>query len=693
MTRPERTREELSPRERRWSTIAELGRLALARRSAEELFAWTAANICECLGAVRCEVFELSADHRGIEILEGAGPAARTRGTKAEIHQAAPELRAAEGRGHTCVALFASTSESARRASGEQSGSGTLVSAACVTGTAAREVGIRVDAPRELAIAADMPIFLEVVTKLLGEAMRRIANEERLFDQQLRWRLALDAARVGSWDWDVVSDVVTWDPPMFQLTGFSADETPTIDQFLEAIHPSDVSRVRSHLAAAMEAGIGYVTEFRFQRPDGREIWLEAKGLAIENGHGAVSRVVGVNSDVTARKRAEAIAAGRAIELRASDHYKDEFLAVLSHELRNPLAALASGIGLLREMPSADLEPVHDMIGRQLAQLRRLLDDLLDVERIKRGKFSLERKPVDLAEVVQTAVEALRPRISSRQHELSVRVEPELWVCGDPHRLAQVVGNLLDNACKHTPPAGHIRVEVMREEMEGVVRVEDDGVGIAAAELDGIFDTFYQAHKTLERGAGGLGLGLTLVRQIVGLHGGTVTAHSDGADQGSSFEIRLLLHSPPHDLQKQPVEDTQPIFKTGQRAIVVDDNTDLAQMLAVRLGGLGLDVEVAHDGEHALLLARGNPPSVMLVDLGLPGITGFEVVETLRNEPATATTLFVAISGFISDAMAARAHAVGFAHHLTKPVELPELLAALSGLATQAKFTDAQSVRD
>ncbi len=688
-----RARESLSPRERRWSTIAELGRLALARHSAQELFAWIAVDVRECLGAVRCEVFELSADHRTILILESSGPGARPKGARTEIREGAPELRAAEGRGQACVAISASTGDDVQPSTGEPNESQPLVSAACVTGTAGREVGIRLDTPRELAIASDMPIFLEVVTKLLGDAMLRIEYEERLFDQQLRWRLALDAARVGSLDWDLVSGEVTWDPPMFELTGFPTNETPTIDQFLAAIHPTDAGRVRTHLAAAMEAGIWYETEFRFRRPDGREIWLEVKGLAIADADGAVSRVVGVSSDVTARKRAEAIAAGRAIELRASAQHKDEFLAVLSHELRNPLAALASGIGLLRELPAAELDPIHEMLERQLAQLRRLLDDLLDTERIKRGKFSLERNPVDLSEVVQSAVEALRPSISRRQHDLSVSIEPALWVCGDAHRLAQVVGNVLDNACKHTPLPGHIRVEALREEMECVVRVEDDGAGIEASELEGIFDTFHQAETTLERGAGGLGLGLTLVRQIVELHGGTVTARSDGAGKGSTFEIRLLLQSPPHELHEPPVADARPIFSSCQRALVVDDNADLARLLAVRLGGLGLAVEVAHDGEQALRLAREKPPSVMLVDLGLPGVTGLDLVQVLRSEPATAATLFVAISGFMSDAMAAKAHEVGFAHHLRKPVELPDLLAALSSLRAQAGVADTESTRD
>jgi two-component system CheB/CheR fusion protein len=384
------------------------------------------------------------------------------------------------------------------------------------------------------------------------------------------------------------------------------------------------------------------------------------------------------------------------ELREADRRKDEFLAMLGHELRNPLAPIRNAVEILRMLASNDprLQRVEEMIDRQVKHLARLVDDLLDVSRITRGKVQLSTASVDLAAVVARAVDASRPLIESRCHELTVTLPPgPVVVEADATRLGQVVGNLLSNAAKYTPESGHIRLTVEvapspqppspgeRGAMgEAVLRVRDDGIGITADLLPRVFDLFTQGDQSLARSEGGLGIGLTLVKRLVEMHGGTVEARSEGMGRGSEFVVRLPC---PLSLALGPLPDTRDLGQgtrdkgqgSGLRILVVDDNADAAESLALLLLGAGHEVHTAHDGPAALEAARAIRPDAVVLDIGLPRMDGYEVARRLCGEPGLARPLLVALTGYGQEEDRRRVEEAGFDAYLVKPAE-PETLRAL-----------------
>jgi signal transduction histidine kinase/CheY-like chemotaxis protein len=372
------------------------------------------------------------------------------------------------------------------------------------------------------------------------------------------------------------------------------------------------------------------------------------------------------------------------DIQEADRRKTEFLAMLAHELRNPLAPIRNAVQLLRYQGGNDpqLEWARDIIDRQVQQMARLVDDLLDVSRITRGKINLQMEPIDAAAVVSRAVETSRPLIDARHHELTVSVLPEpLMVQADSTRLAQVLSNLLNNAAKYTEDGGHVWLTVAREGDEAVFRVRDSGMGIPPELLSSVFDLFIQADRSLDRSQGGLGIGLTLVRRLVELHGGTVKAFSAGPGKGSEFVVRLpVLKNVP--APERSVKSVSPPQKNGRsrRILVVDDNVDATESLALLLRLTGHEVSIAHDGQAALQLATTFRPSVVLLDLGLPGMSGYEVAQQMRRLPALTDTVLVALTGYGQDEDRQRSRAAGFDHHLVKPIDpesLPRLLDSLS----------------
>lgn len=404
-------------------------------------------------------------------------------------------------------------------------------------------------------------------------------------------------------------------------------------------------------------------------------WFLAYGFRVG---GKDSRQVAVLfTNITERKRAEEA-------LREADRRKDEFLAMLGHELRNPLAPIQNAAHLLRrpELSAPQIGWCRTVIERQVEQLSRLVDDLLDVSRISRGKIELQKEPLALADIVQRAVETSRPLLDARRHEFSVRLPPEpLRVEGDLVRLAQLISNLLNNAAKYTDEGGQIRLGVERDGGFALIRVRDTGRGVDPAVLPRIFDLFYQADRTLDRAEGGLGIGLSLVKRLVDMHGGTVQAFSAGLGQGTEFTVRLPL------LPELPEADgglaaAGPGSRKFRRLLVVDDNQDAAESLALLLGGEGHEVLTAYDGRRAVELALSERPEAVLLDIGLPELDGYEACRRMRAGGLT-DTLIVAMTGYGQDEDRRRSREAGFDAHLVKPADLADIQAVLAGRGSRA----------
>lgn len=430
-------------------------------------------------------------------------------------------------------------------------------------------------------------------------------------------------------------------------------------------------------------------EVVIERPDGSKMTVVMNIRPQKNQHGDVIGAISCFYDITERKQSEEA-------LRDSDRRKDEFLAMLSHELRNPLAPILISLEILRRTKKVDEtdglnQPRVDALNvlmRQVGQMVRLVDDLLDAGRINQGKITLRRERVDVSSVVQQAVEAARPLCERLRHELTIALPPEpVYLNADRVRLAQIVGNLLNNACKFTEPEGHIWLTVERENASGadgmdteshtradhiVIRVRDTGMGIAAHQIEQIFDMFTQADTSLERALGGLGIGLTLVKTLTEMHGGTVTASSPGAGQGSEFVIRLPVVEET-DVRASTPTPAGPAAATPLRIVVVDDNLDSADMIAMLLTSSGHETYTAHDGVAAVEAASRLDPDVMLLDIGLPGLNGYEAARRIREQRGdTGRPLLVALTGWGREEDRRRSQEAGFDAHVVKPVDADTL---------------------
>ena len=366
------------------------------------------------------------------------------------------------------------------------------------------------------------------------------------------------------------------------------------------------------------------------------------------------------------------------ELRANDRHKDEFLAMLAHELRNPLAAIDNAVSLFGFAdPGRDnIEWSVDVIGRHVKHLTRLIDDLLDVSRITRGKIQLRKSKVNVFPVFNSAIESVRSLLEERQHRLTTSYATDLILDADATRLEQIVVNLLSNAAKYTEKNGQISFSAQREHDEIVVRVRDTGVGIAPEQLSSVFEPFVQGDRSLERSAGGLGIGLTLVRKLTELHGGTVTARSEGPGKGSEFTLRFPAASETVAQASSPPTRFQPISRRPARVLVVDDNEDLAHGLARLLEIHGHHVRIAYDGPAGVKIAKEWRPEFVLLDIGLPGMDGYQVVALLRHDQNTKDAVMVAISGYGQEEDRNRSKQAGFDHHLVKPISSDDLIKVL-----------------
>ncbi|MDG3002267.1 hybrid sensor histidine kinase/response regulator [Paludisphaera mucosa] len=554
------------------------------------------------------------------------------------------------------------------------------------------------ESPRSLAAIRDVghttlvkrPLqrstFVSTVASALRDRRRQYQARDLLREQARQSELlrgardalafALEAGRLGSWELDVATGDIPCSPICKRNFGLPADAALTHARLFELIHPDDRGHVDRALRDSIENGAEYLVEHRILWDDGSVHWVQVRGRTSYDACGKAVRLAGMSLDVTERRRGEEALRTSVARLEEEDRRKDEFLAMLAHELRNPLAAISSATQVAkRGRAKEQLDWGLDVIERQGRHLSRMIDDLLDASRITRGVIDLHREPVDLAPILRSAVETARPLIDQKQHAISVQIDAgRMGVEGDATRLEQVFVNLLNNAAKYTDAGGRLSLSARAEGGRVVVRVRDTGMGMTPEFLARAFDLFVQGDRSAARSEGGLGIGLTLVKSLVEMHGGSVAASSAGPGLGSEFAVRLPLvrAEPEADAGR---EAAGPDVGRKLSVLVVDDNADTAWTTALSLELLGHVAAVAHDGPAALEAARSARPEVVLLDIGLPGMDGHQVARALRGD-GFSDTLIVALSGYGRDEDRERSRAAGFDHHLVKPVDLDALAALL-----------------
>ncbi len=502
------------------------------------------------------------------------------------------------------------------------------------------------------------------------------ASEERL-------RLAVEVSGLGAIGIDYTTDTATPDPIAAALFGLEAGVSVSRSELHARFHPDDAAEIMRLMNQSIDpSGDGwFVMEHRVVHRDGSLRWLNVKKHVLFGEVAGVRRAVTsvlAAVDITDQKLAEDTIARQfrelgalAADLSEADRRKDEFLATLAHELRNPLAPIRSGLEVMKlsGVDAPIVAKTREMMDRQLGHMVRLIDELLDVSRINTGKVVLERERLEIRTIVDLAMEASQPLVEAGGHTLTVKVPDEqACVDGDLTRLAQVVTNLVNNAAKYTARHGAIALSVRVEHGQVVLSVADTGAGISADMLHKVFDMFTQVDRTVGRAQGGLGIGLSLVKTLVEMHGGRVVAESPGLGLGSTFTVRLPLATPEQreDARGSTNRRIDPPVKR-RRLLVVDDNADGAEMLATMLELLGHDAEIAFDGPAALQAIREHRPDLVFLDIGLPGMSGYEVAERLRSDPATSGGILVALTGWGTDDDKRKSQEAGFDAHLTKPV--------------------------
>jgi PAS domain S-box-containing protein len=553
----------------------------------------------------------------------------------------------------------------------------------------------------------DLPIVEKGASAVAAQTV-----ETKLFLAEARYRTLVEQLPVVTFlaalDGGVNELYVS--PQIEALLGFSQKEwleDPIL--WYTQLHPEDRERWHVDFARTCAFGERFRSEYRFLARDGRVVWVHGDAHMVRDEAGQPLFLQGMAYDITERKRAEealqAVNAElesrvrertaqleqangqlrqRAEQLAEMDQRKDEFLATLAHELRNPLAPIRNSLHILRMShgngPTS--ERVLEMMERQVSHMVRLVDNLIEVSRITRGKINLRKERVELAAILRNGVETSRPLIDAARHQLAIAVPPEpLNLKADSVRISQVIANLLNNAAKYTEEGGQIWLTARREGNDAVVSVRDTGLGISAEMLPCVFDMFAQVDRTLKRSQGGLGIGLTLARTLVEMHGGRIEARSGGPGQGSEFTVRLpLAQTDSPAIEGNPATSSRQL--TGlcqQRILVVDDNRDVADSLLMLLQFLGADVYAVYDGPSALKALAVYRPSIVFLDIGMPGMDGHEVARQVRQMPEFREVVLIAMTGWGQEEDRRRSKATGFDHHLVKPVNADALQALLDSL--------------
>jgi signal transduction histidine kinase/DNA-binding response OmpR family regulator len=498
--------------------------------------------------------------------------------------------------------------------------------------------------------------------------MKHAEDRERAAAERLK--LAVDTARLGIWEWSSGGGILC-SPEAAGLVGCPAGCNPA--GIYERIHPADRAELRPRIEAEIAArNPDIAVTCRIEVTPETTRWLSFHARLEYSGEEIPARAVGTVMDISELKSLEEELRARVEELADSHRHKDEFLAMLAHELRNPLSAMNSALYLFSREPQKHQELVPQVLDRQVKHLTRLVDDLVDVSRITRGRIELKKECVDLSAVVRRVVKGIAVQAREKRQTVSFSPPPgALRMVGDAVRLEQVLTNLLVNAVKYTPEGGKITVRCERENGLYRVEVEDTGVGIPPDKLSSIFEPFSQVDRSLDRTGGGLGLGLTIVRRLTEMHGGSVEAHSAGPGEGSTFTVHLPAGGPASREEDQ-IEGVRQAAEP-RRILVVEDNLDTAVCLSEILQTFQYEVEVAYDGSSALSKAESFRPDIMLIDIGLPELNGYEVARRLRENPSFSGTLLIAITGYGQERDKESARLSGFDYHLTKPVNFDELM--------------------
>jgi PAS domain S-box-containing protein len=500
----------------------------------------------------------------------------------------------------------------------------------------------------------------------------RQRGQTALREIERRYRAIGESIDYGVWICDSAGRNVYASESFLRLVGLTQEEYFSF-KWETRLHPDDAAGTIADWNDCVKRGGRWDHEHRFKGVDGNWYYVLSRGVPVTDEDGNVTSWVGINLDISRLKQVEA-------ELRNDDRRKDEFLATLAHELRNPLAPIVNSLEILK-MPSVSpvlARQAREIVERQVHHLVRLVDDLLDVSRVMRGKIQLRCETVNLATIVARAVETVQPMIEAQGHQLKLSLPREnLLLNADPVRLAQVLSNLLTNAAKYTEPQGHIQLTVRREGQQAVLSVRDDGIGIASDMLPEIFELFVQADHSSTRSQGGLGVGLTLVKNLVEMHGGSVEARSAGLGQGSDFIV--CLPSVVESIPAVPVHNVPQMSDSESklRLLVVDDNKDAASSLAALLRLQGHDVRIANCGAGALETVVDFKPDLVMLDIGMPEMDGYEVSRRMRKTPGLENTVLAALTGWGQVEDRQRSADAGFDHHLMKPPEPTALEKLLS----------------
>lgn len=543
-----------------------------------------------------------------------------------------------------------------------------LQTSAALTGSADKIRGLEGGADNYLAAPIEAAELIANVDALLR--LRRTQVELR--ESEERFRQMAENIRDVFWMYSLADRTPLYVSAAYDMLWdhSSAALYEHATQWLEGVHTEDRARVQASFDQLFQ-GASYAEEYRVVRHDATTCWVRDRAFPVRNANGEVYRIARITSDITDAKNAE-------LALQEADARKDQFLATLAHELRSPLGPIRNAVELMHRTDPSDSQAqtqAREIVSRQVDHLARLVDDLLDVARISQGKIRLQQEPVDVATVIDSALEITRPFIETRGHSLSVILPPSrVWVTGDPVRLAQVIGNLLHNAAKYTPRGGRIVLEAELHDNTICIAVRDNGIGIAPERTATIFDLFAQGQTAPDRAQDGLGIGLSLVKQLVGLHHGHISVVSAGTGQGSTFYVELpLLKMEPEPASVPADSPVVTPTQGGKKILIVDDNEDAVTMTAMLLETLGYQTTTASDATSTLAAAKQMLPDVILLDIGLPGADGYQIARMLKAKPELSHTRLIALTGYGTSRDRQRAMEAGFEHHLTKPVDIARLI--------------------